>query len=77
LESPVSTRNGNTATFELLGGKNTTLALAQANALQAVAAQTRGIVQNDALAPTTMTIFETHLFGDGVVHGNAPGCPAV
>jgi hypothetical protein len=63
-----------TATFQLLGGKNTTLALAQANATQAVAAQTRGIVQNNAVTPTTMTIFETPIAGDGVVHGTAPGC---
>lgn len=63
-----------TATFELLGGKNTTAALAVANAGQAVAAQTRGLVLNDAAAPTTMTIFETPIAGDGVVHGTAPGC---
>ena len=63
-----------TATFELLGGRNTTLAMAQANATQAVAAQTRGIVQDNALAPTTMTIFETPIAGDGVVHGTVPGC---
>jgi len=63
-----------TATFELLGGKNTTAALAVANAGQAAAAQTRGLVLNDPAAPTAMTIFETPIAGDGVVHGTAPGC---
>lgn len=63
-----------TATFELLGGKNTTAALAVADAQQAVAAQTRGLVLNDPAAPTAMTIFETPVAGDGVVHGTAPGC---
>jgi len=31
-------------------------------------------VLNNAAAPTTMTIFETPIAGDGVVHGTAPGC---
>jgi hypothetical protein len=65
-----------TATFPLLGGRNTTTALAQADAQQAVAAQTRGLVQNDPVSPTWITIYETHVPGDGLVHGNAPGCPA-
>jgi len=67
-----------TATFELLGGGNTgNAAKAALDAQQAIAAQTRGIVQNDPIAPTWITIYETHIFGDGLVHGNAPGCPAV
>jgi hypothetical protein len=45
-----------------------------ADAQQAVAAQTRGLVLNDPAAPTAMTIFETPVPGDGVVHGTAPGC---
>ena len=63
-----------TATFQLLGGKNTTAPLAVTDAAQAVAAQTRGLVLNDAAAATAMTIFETPIAGDGVVHGTAPGC---
>jgi hypothetical protein len=64
-----------TATFSLLGGKNTTTALAEADAQQAVGSETRGLVQNDPVSPTWITIYETHIFGDGLVHGNAPGCP--
>ncbi len=67
-----------TATFELLGAGNAgNPAKAALDAQQAIAAQTRGIVQNDPIAPTWITIYETHIFGDGLVHGNAPGCPAV
>jgi hypothetical protein len=65
-----------TATFQLQGGRNTTTAMAEADARQAVGAQTRGIVQNDPVSPTWITIYETHVPGDGLVHGNAPGCPA-
>jgi hypothetical protein len=73
---PGSTTNFNfTATFDLLGGGNTTTALAAADAQQAVSAQTRGIVQNDPVNPTWITIYETPIRGDGVVHGNAAGCP--
>jgi hypothetical protein len=73
---PGSTTNFSfTATFELRGGRNTTDALATADAQQAIASQTRGLVQNDPVNPTSMTIYETHVFGDGLVHGNAPGCP--
>jgi hypothetical protein len=73
---PGSTTNFNfTATFELLGARNTTSALATADAAQAVSAQTRGLVQNDPANPTSITIYETPVRGDGVVHGNAPGCP--
>jgi hypothetical protein len=73
---PGSTTNfGFTATFELLGGRNTTTDLASADAAQAVSAQTRGLVQNDPANPTSITIYETPVPGDGVVHGNAPGCP--
>jgi hypothetical protein len=73
---PGSTTNFNfTATFELLGGKNTTTSLATADAAQAVSAQTRGLVQNDPVSPTSITIYETPVRGDGTVHGNAPGCP--
>jgi hypothetical protein len=65
-----------TATFPLLGGRNTTTPLAEADARQAVASETRGLVQNDPVSPTWITIYETHVPGDGLVHGNAPGCPA-
>src|SRR4051794_37958226 len=41
-----------TATFPLLGGRNTTTALAEADARQAVASETRGLVQNDPVSPT-------------------------
>jgi hypothetical protein len=76
-DDPGSTTNfGFTATFELLGGRNTTTALATADAQQAISAQTRGLVQNDPVNPTWITIYETHVAGDGVVHGNAPGCPS-
>jgi hypothetical protein len=74
---PGSTTNfAFTATFELRGGRNTTDGLAGADARQAVASETRGLVQNDPVSPTSITIYETHVFGDGLVHGNAPGCPA-
>ena len=73
---PGSTTNFDfTATFELLGGRNTTTALATADAAKAVSAQTRGLVQNDPVNPTSITIYEAPVPGDGVVHGNAAGCP--
>jgi hypothetical protein len=73
---PGSTTNFTfTATFELQGGRNSTSALATADAAQAVSAQTRGLVQNDPANPTSITIYETPVTGDGTVHGNAPGCP--
>lgn len=64
-----------TATFNLSGGKNAGNAgLATADAQRAVTAQTRGIVQNDPVDPTAITIYETPVPGDGTVQGPAAGC---
>jgi hypothetical protein len=41
-----------TATFQLQGGRNTTTALAQADAQQAIGYETRGLVQNDPVSRT-------------------------
>lgn len=50
---PGSTTNFSfTVTFEVLGGKKASTALASADATHAVRAQTRGLVQNDPASPT-------------------------
>lgn len=64
------------ATFDLSGGGNAgNPGLASADVQRAVTAQTRGIVQNDPVDPTAITIYETPVPGDGTVPGPAAGCP--
>ena len=65
-----------TATFDLSGGKNAGN-LGLADVQRAVTAQTRGIVQNDPADPTTITICETPVPGDGTVRRRVPRRAAV